>query len=279
MQINVNSRYSTSETVERASAISLIAAHSFEAQYEVSVENLVWLSPSATVYWFPAGIAIAVPEVVLMYPYFRLVATPVNTLRHITVTKTLTSTLALTVPSLTITGNDALTFTEDATIFEDFVVPVTQARKGSNNYPAFDETECAYAMPVSSPSHVLYINLQLPHKWKMGSTIYPHVHWIQARNELPVFKLLYRWIDTGVVVPEWSSAFTMNALIAAYPGGTVGQISNNLTGIAGTNHTLSSVLQVKLYRDDSAYGATLFLTSFDIHFESDGLGSRYEYIK
>jgi hypothetical protein len=121
--------------------------------------------------------------------------------------------------------------------------------------------------------------VQFPHRWKQGSTIYPHIHWHQASSSTPVFKIDYRWVEPGAAVGSWTTGYIMSTKVYTYTSGTIGQISDNATGISGTGKTISSILQVKLYRDDNAYTGDVLVTSFDIHIEIDGFGSESQFTK
>jgi hypothetical protein len=170
-----------------------------------------------------------------------------------------------------------------ATAWDDLVIPLVQGKQGMIDKPAWDATECGYLFPQNDPSEFLFLNAQLPHRWALGtgdgSTIYPHVHWHQARNETPVFKMDYRWIGIGDAVPAGWQTYTMGALVKTYTSGTMHQISHNATGIDGAGKGMSSILQIKLYRDDNVYAADALATSFDIHVEIDSFGSDTEYAK
>lgn len=49
--------------------------------------------------------------------------------------------------------------------------------------------------------------------------------------------------------------------------------------IDGTCKKISSILKIKLYRNDNTYTGDFFADQFDIHIQMDAFGSVQEYIK
>lgn len=171
-----------------------------------------------------------------------------------------------------------LSLTGEATVWDDLVTPATSGKRGANDKPDFDYDQLAVCFPQNDPLEYLHFNIQLTHDWKIGSTIYPHVHILQNQNQTPVFKMSYRWLETGGVVPDWS-VYTMDQLVKTYTSGTMHQIVTNSVGISGAGKGLSSIIQLKLFRQDNVYLGDCLVISFDIHIEKDALGSFTEYTK
>ena len=180
--------------------------------------------------------------------------------------------------NLSISASGHVTLNGAATYWDDMLVEMRESLKGTNAKPDWDATNLGLLFPQNDPSEYIMLNLQLPHRWKEGSTIFPHVHIHQAANQNPVFKLDYRWINFGESVPATWSTYIMDSLATAYTSGTLSNILKG-AGISGTGKTISSILQMKLYRDDNVYTGDLLATSFDIHIECDSLGSNSEYTK
>lgn len=175
----------------------------------------------------------------------------------------------------------AIRLTGAATCWDDIVFEMTplRAKNPANaSKPDWDSTNNGYLFPRNDATEWVYITAQLPHRYKEGSTIYPHVHVQQGRNEQAVFKIDYQWYNIGSTVPV-AATYTMNTYGTTYVSGTIGQLIKGAAGIAGTGKTISSILKMKLYRDDNAYAADMLLDQFDIHIEIDGFGSETEYSK
>jgi hypothetical protein len=165
------------------------------------------------------------------------------------------------------------------TYWTDLVTPLTTTRRGSNSRPDFDETNVGYLFPQNDATEILYFIVQLPHSYKEGTSIYPHVHWRQAADQTPVFKLAYKWYNNGAAPPAEFSIYEMSTKVFTYASGTLGQISKGAAPIAGTGKTISSMILCKLYREDNAYTGDVLTDQFDIHYELDQPGSDDEYEK
>jgi hypothetical protein len=164
-------------------------------------------------------------------------------------------------------------------VWDDLVFDLTTTRRGASSKPDFDATECGLLFPQNDPAEIVYVNVQMPHRWLEGRTVYPHVHWHQSSADLPVWKLDYRWIALGEAVGSWTTGYTMNYQVFEYTSGTLSQISTNLVGIDGTGKGISSILQIKLYRDDNVLAGDALAVSFDLHHEIDSMGSETEFYK
>lgn len=178
-----------------------------------------------------------------------------------------------------IEADGTLWFSGSATIFDDLVFPLTQTKQGSNLKPDFDETNVGYLFPRNDATEILYIIGQLPHGYKLGSDIYPHIHWRQSAVENPVFKIDYKWFNIGDPIPAAFSTYVMNEKELPYTSGSIHQISSGSSPITGTGKGISSVLVMKLYRDDNVYIGDALAFQFDIHVEKDSIGSHEQYVK
>lgn len=141
----------------------------------------------------------------------------------------------------------------------------------------------------STTSDYAVMNIQINHDWKIGSEVFPHLHWFQSQSAVPNWLVQYRWqTNGGTKTTSWTNyPLTSNAF--TYSSGTILQISYNsgITPPAGTG--LSDILQLRLIRDtnnsssefsgnDSVSGNVPAL-NFDVHYEINSIGSNQEYVK
>lgn len=129
--------------------------------------------------------------------------------------------------------------------------------------------------------------IQLQHEWKVGSNVYPHIHWFQADANMPNWLVQYRWQKQGsqkttswTNLPYSGNAFTYS--------GTINQITSFPAIIPPSGAYLSDIVQFRIIRD-SDNDSTLFggadvvgdveAVNFDIRIEVDSLGSNQEYVK
>lgn len=174
-----------------------------------------------------------------------------------------------------------MTLKGTATAWDDLLVEMKESLKGTKVKPDWDDTNFGFLFPQNDTSEYVVFNVQLPHKWKEGSTVYPHVHIFQDQNATPTFKIDYRWVNIGDAVPSFTTGYTMGTMIGSqtWTSGMLHRVVGNATGISGSRKTMSSMLQVKLYRDDNAYTGDCLVVSFDVHIEVDSFGSSAEYTK
>jgi len=133
----------------------------------------------------------------------------------------------------------------------------------------------------------MYFLVQLPHNWKEGSDIEPHIHWVPSVNgetgpTVPRWGLQYSWISLGVT----HSAYTTIYGSTIVPSEVLVASRHYLTDlgtIAGSGQKISSMLICRIFRDGDN-GADTFAglagaLEVDFHYQLDTFGSRLEYTK
>ena len=159
------------------------------------------------------------------------------------------------------------------TVWEDLRFPATLVKLGATSKPDFDYTNVGLLFPQNDTAEVIYIAAQFPHAYKLGTNIYPHVHFIQSAATIPIFKLDYRWYKNGSAPPAFTT-ITTNSLAFTYTSGSILQIAL-FPAISGAGiDTVSSILDMKLYRDDNVVTGDVLVKEMDIHYEIDTMGSR-----
>ena len=160
------------------------------------------------------------------------------------------------------------------TLFDDLFFPLTAGKVGVVDQPPFSTTEIAYLFPQNNPSHIIYIIGQMPHSWALGTDIQPHIHWKQTTAGSVVFKIDYKWFNLGENVPANFNTYVMASPLFPYTSGSIAQLTTGSAKISGSHISEeSSMLLVKLYRDDNTYTGNAVTYQFDIHIEKDALGS------
>lgn len=174
-------------------------------------------------------------------------------------------------------GNIALAST--ATAFDDLLGPAYLGRQTAGGKPDFSLDSLAYFFPQNDSTEFLLFRFQIPHRGKVGSTIWPHVHFYQNQGQTPTFRIWHQWCDEGEAMPAWSFV-DADTLAAEWTTGKIANIAYTKTGISGSGHSgVSSILLIKLKRMDNVYAGDCLVTDFDIHIEIDGFGSNTEYTK
>ena len=163
-------------------------------------------------------------------------------------------------------------------VWDDLRFPLTRDKQGQSSKPDFDFADLGLLFPQNDDAEIVYLIAQFSHERKNGSNIRPHVHFIQDNALTPVYKMDYRWWDNGELMPGAFTTITANSFVFTYSGGGMLQIVD-FPEIDGSTITgVSSMMDIKLYRDDNVAIGDVLTKEYDIHFQNDMSGSRMEYI-
>lgn len=177
----------------------------------------------------------------------------------------------------TFDANGYLTMSGSARAWDDLFFPLITGKQGATDKPPFNNAEIAYMFPQNDATNIIYLNIQFPHSWSIGTEIIPHVHWKQASAGSVVFKMEYNWFDLGAVVPDTFKTYVMNINELPYTSGSIHQLTTGSAHVSGSHINLvSSMMLVKLYREDNTYTGAAATYQFDLHIQRDSMGSRNE---
>lgn len=188
-----------------------------------------------------------------------------------------------------IAADGTLTLGGTATYWDDLIGGIASAVTSGPGV-TLSQTELTLDfVAAANTSDYAWFNFQLEHRWKAGSSIFPHVHWHQTQANVPNWLVQYRWQRQGQTKTTAWSNYKCNTSAFTYTSGTLNQICYG-TGIAApVDYGISDILQLRLVRD-STNTSTLFagadpnnatqsVSAFDVHIECDALGSATEYTK
>lgn len=128
---------------------------------------------------------------------------------------------------------------------------------------------------------------QMPHAWKEGSDIHPHLHlqFPTANANTSRWKFEYDIANVNADFTNAYGVYTVHDTISVVnPNNAKRQKLSSFSAISMTNRTVSSCIVWKISRlasSDAADNDTseVVLIEFDIHYELDSLGSASEYTK
>lgn len=195
-----------------------------------------------------------------------------------------------------------LIFEGDAVVWDDLRFPAVSFGLGSANDPGFAQykTDGATSRGVyiyffdSGTEEELFLAIQLSHKYKFGTDICPHVHFIVPTNgaagqfvkwgfEYTLAKIGDTFGNTTTIYTDASSAAT------ATLSGDASLIADKhyvaeFPDIDGSGiDDVSTMILARIFRDagdgDDDYPNDAGLLEFDLHYQIDTIGSRSEYIK
>ncbi len=174
-----------------------------------------------------------------------------------------------------------------ATTWADLnVYPDVKSSSGGTN-PTWEVFLNSVRLWKFQNSAEVFFTVQLPHSYKEGTTIYPHVHWAAsvaaASNKQVTWNLEYTWSNhkesfVGTATATGNTCVDYSTL--SYSANQ--HLITPLTSISGSSKGISSVLVCRLYRNATdTYSTTgnVFLIGVDFHYEMDTQGSRSDFLK
>jgi hypothetical protein len=190
---------------------------------------------------------------------------------------------------VTITDNGGILLSNAATIWNDLVVsPFSTYRGGGDAVIGPISGTVRAVLFESGANESVYFTVQMPHGWKEGTTIYPHLHWSPQSTLTGTVNwgFEYSWANYDATTPQSFPATTTTLTTTA----TISTNSSDkhlitaFSSITDASKKISSILICRLYRVSNGGGADSFpgsvaLLSFDFHYESDGFGSDLPFVK
>lgn len=159
----------------------------------------------------------------------------------------------------------------------DMKFPATRIRQGATAKPDFDITNLGLLFPQNDATEIAYMIAQMNHDYKPDSDLHPHIHYVQDEAAEPVFKLDYRWYENGSDPTGSFTTITASTFVFTYTSGSILQIVA-FPAISGTGmDTVSSMLDMKLYRDDNVVTGDVLVKEFDLHYQTQSGGTVEEF--
>lgn len=159
------------------------------------------------------------------------------------------------------------------------------------------EGAIVFAKTCDYPDDYVTMTIQMSHRWRIGTAIYPHLHWWQTAAAMPHLMIGYRWQINGELKETTWTNIAHSANAFTWSTGTLNQLTkfDHIDPPEGAG--LSDCVQFRIYRDvaddsdlwnveeeavpedDGTTQDDVYAVSFDIHFEIDAAGSYGEYTK
>ena len=172
-------------------------------------------------------------------------------------------------------------FHGNATVWDDLRVPVTSAKPG-NVLPEFGAFLAAGGLKTwlfdgGGRAEEIHFTVQLPHGYKVGTDLTPHVHWTPTDTGVGNVRwsLEYTWIDIDGTFGASTTIHTVDAAsTTAWEHLRIDFATIDGSAITG----ISSMLVCRLFRDSAdvldTYASDAALLEIDFHYEMDTFGSR-----
>jgi hypothetical protein len=165
--------------------------------------------------------------------------------------------------------------------WDDLRFPATAVNPpGLVSDPAFDTDKTGWLFDATGTEQIQVI-AQIPHAWKVGTTLKPHIHWEKTTSATGnvFWQLDYVWSrigearDASITLTGYSAPISSNVA-------DVHQLTE-LGNIPVVSEDISDILVMKLSRvgnnSNDTYGADARLLEFDIHHQVDSFGSTSEF--
>jgi len=177
---------------------------------------------------------------------------------------------------------------EKPVYWDDLRVPAQNTKiNPTKSEPAFEEFTdglFVYKFDASNADdESIHFVAQMPHSYKEGSDIYPHVHWSPDSADTGNVRWQLEYIIANIN-GTFASTAESETITAPADGIPLKHQMDEFTPIDGTGLKISHMLICRLTRLSSSdvldtfTGKACFI-EFDFHFQKDILGSREEYAK
>lgn len=184
-------------------------------------------------------------------------------------------------------ADGTLEFNGTATAWEDLRVPVSAVRVPGAKAPTWTAYSASQLLgfsyqAVAGNEEEIYFVAQVPHSYKEGSNITPHVHWVPNEDtvddpEVVRWGLEYEWINMDGTFAGTTTIYAEESMTDRADD----HIRTDFSAITGTGKTMSSMIVCRLFRNSSHENDTYdngtalaLLLETDFHFEQDTVGSR-----
>ncbi len=200
--------------------------------------------------------------------------------------------------NMVVEADGTLRLDNDATVWNDLMVFPDATTKGGSNPPEWGTafmkngggtTKGVYLwMFAPNQEEELHFTVQIPHDYKEGSDIFPHVHWTTATGTPSgsnvVWGLEYTVVAVGGSFPNTVTVSTSTLVPeCGTPSGAGQHLISAFSSVSGAGLGISTILICRLYRaaGDAAdtFPNDVGLLGFDIHYEQDTQGSRNQWTK
>jgi len=171
-------------------------------------------------------------------------------------------------------------------VFDDWQGPLISNQKvNPSSHIVEDPVEASVRFKTTCDlDDYVYMNPQMPHTWKIGTNILPHLHWWQTTAAQPNWLLQYRWQRNGQLKTTVWTYLPITINVFLWTTGTLDQITSSEAVTPPAGYSISDIIQFRVLRDvanvsgefsgaeSSSVDADAM--SFDYHHEIDTMGTK-----
>lgn len=174
-------------------------------------------------------------------------------------------------------------------VWEDLRFPATAVNPPGQASDPDVELTSGLLLFAAAGTELVYVFVQMPHAWKEGSAISPHVHWQKTTSAAGnvLWRLRYKHAPlAGVMDAAWSAPLDITTPVAGTPDTDTADyhmLSSFDPDIDMTGYPISHCILFEVSRIGGdaldTYGADARLLEFDIHYQIDSAGSTQLFTK
>jgi len=181
-------------------------------------------------------------------------------------------------------------FAGESTVWEDLRTPTNMLKTHSTKPPVWTDYKGGQVLAFEDQAvnyQTVYFTWQMPHAYKLGTTLYPHVHIVPEDDTAGdvYWEFTYSIAEKDGIVPNPTTVNTVQAMPAIadqHKFHYIATISGSEMPASGDD--VSTMLLCSLTRRsddalDTFNGKSVYLLEVDLHYEIDTVGSRQELIK
>jgi hypothetical protein len=192
--------------------------------------------------------------------------------------------------NLAIEADGTMRMDDAATVWDDLRVTLDKgANAATLGYLAGSSGPQIWYFRDNNSLESMSFTVQLPHSWKEGTAIYPHIHWTpnESLSGNVEWNFDYTWANYESASPVVFPTLTTSTVVSTGPFTANTHLITPLTpgnaGLTATGKKISSILICRIWRNSSntadTYNAYAGLLFIDFHYQLDTFGSREEYVK
>ena len=180
-------------------------------------------------------------------------------------------------------SSEGIVLSGTTTVWDDLRVTVNAVKLSGSKPPTWTSYKGGEVLAFSDQAvagnqEVIYFTVQLPHTWKAGSDIEPHIHWVGSTTstDTVVWELTYSWAN---IQGQFPSETTIEG--HGVPTATADYHQYTAIGeMSGTGKTESSMIICSLKRKSAdasdTFTGSAYLLEIDFHHEIEKMGSKNE---
>ena len=176
----------------------------------------------------------------------------------------------------------------DATVWDDLRIPAQNTKlNAAKSEPAFEELmDGLFVMKfdtTNADDESVHFVAQMPHGYKEGSDIYPHIHWCPDSTNTGNVRWQFEYVIANIG-GTFPGTVTSETITEAADGVQFKHQVVGFSAISGAGLTISHMIICRLTRLSTSDGADTFtgnacFLEFDFHFEKDMMGSHEIFTK